>query len=218
MEVFFCDRCARRVTQGDVKEGRAVMTAEGCFCRKCAKAESSGSVKAVARPRPLSPLGLPAAAGLMSTREAREAPTRPRLRPSHVHRRRARDRTGAFVLLLLMGGLAGFAAAYLLLERTEAPGIDPTWVRLADGAFTAHFFTGKRPGGRLEMVLPGSGSWTVELNGKKVFSGRVLSKTTVKLGKAVVWLCKGKNECVAICDERVNSNGRTDPPVLRLSK
>ena len=150
MESFFCDQCSRRVTEGDLAEGRAVRVGDLCFCRECSKtaevqsfvARSSGGADRAApvTARPPTPSRQRASRAKTPGRAAvRRSPHRglPRARPTapgaptrrtpHGHRRTpvpARPRgPGTFALVALcviLGMGLGLLVMYLYASRGTA--------------------------------------------------------------------------------------------------
>ncbi|MHC4200039.1 MAG: hypothetical protein ACYSU0_08620 [Planctomycetota bacterium] len=50
MEIFYCDRCGLRISDGDVQDGRAVDVGDGKLCPECAKAEPGAHAAAASSP------------------------------------------------------------------------------------------------------------------------------------------------------------------------
>jgi len=224
MEVFFCDRCSCRITEGELEDHLAIRCGEFHFCKQCwqdpevrsAVAKATGKLPVV-QDEPAAP-GLPPAESRRTPPRTRP-PTPPSLRPHHANGARRtpaklaalgggfRRGTGVTVAVAgaALGGLAGFIAVMALGGRASATlELRTSWVTESSppGGENRVSLVGRflldKPGQGIMICIPSGGRWSVHVNGRRAYSGLARAGSRIQVGSE--WLVPGWNEVRALVE------------------
>lgn len=208
MEVFFCDRCSCRITEGELEEHLAVRCGGLYFCQRCwrepevreAVAKVTGKLPAVdeaqPEPRKTPPRNRPPTP--RSLRPQRDGERRtPKGMNAVQHGPRWTARTTVAALGGVAGALAGFLVVAILSGNTSAASsLQQTWMRTSGANeyelyFLGRFLLDRRDTG-IVIFFPSEGRWTVYTNGRLICTVSAKAGTGLRLGSDA--LVQGWNE------------------------